>query len=147
MRSPFTKTVIIHASPFKVWNALTIPELVNQWMLDEPLEIITDWKAGSPLTIKGHQHWVDFENKGTVLQSEAQKLLQYSHLSSLSRLPDTPENYSIITFRLEAIPDDDATLLHFTLSGFPTESIYKHLVFYWNTTLGIFKSFVESEKH
>lgn len=58
------------------------------------IELITNWKVGSPITIKGFHH-IKFENKKTVLQFEPDKVLQYDYLSSLSRLPDKPENYSI----------------------------------------------------
>ena len=36
------------------------------------------------------------------------------------------------------------TELTLTLSNFTTETIYKHLNFYWNTTLEVLKNFIES---
>lgn len=138
----FSKTITIHVSPSTVWQALTTTALVKRWMSEEELEIITDWQTGSHITIKGHQHWVYFENHGTILQSEPGKILQYSHLSSLSHLPDKPENYSILTFTLSEMQGKTNLTLH--LSGFPTHSIYKHLVFYWNTTLDLLKNFIET---
>ncbi len=65
---------------------------------------------------------------GTVLTFEPERVLKYSHLSSLSRLQDEPENYTILEFRLS--PMDNQTTLILTLSGFATEAIYKHLVYY-----------------
>lgn len=137
----FHKIVFIQASPSTVWKALTTNELVECWMSEEEIEITTDWKAGSAINIKGHQHLVHFENSGKILQAEPERILQYSHLSSLSKLPDVPESYSIITFLLSET--SGSTSLTLTLSGFPTESIHKHLVFYWNTTLDLLKSFIE----
>jgi uncharacterized protein YndB with AHSA1/START domain len=136
-----TKTVNIDAPTSKVWEALTNPELMKKWMFEAEIHIITDWKVGTPIVIRGYMNGKDFENNGIVLQFEPEKILQYSHLSSLSRLPDKPENYSLLEFRLA--PMENRTTLTLTLSNFPTESIYKHLVFYWNVTLEILKRMIE----
>ena len=138
-----SKTVHINASTSVVWEALTNPELIKKWMSETEITIITDWKVGNPFIIRGILHRVKFENKGTVLQFEPEKLLRYSHLSSLSRLPDKPENYSTIEFSLA--PTNNQTTLILTASNFPTETIYKHFAFYWNVTLEILKRMIEKE--
>src|SRR5262249_32063579 len=111
----FNKTIHINASPSKVWDTLTNPELMKQWMSDTEINIITDWNIGSPILIRGRLNGTKFENKGTVLQFEPEKVLQYSHLSSLSRLPDGLENYSVLEFRLA--PTGNQTALALTLSN------------------------------
>jgi uncharacterized protein YndB with AHSA1/START domain len=136
-----SKTVTINAPTSKIWEALTNPDLMKKWMSELEIEILTDWKVGNLVVIRGKLHGIKFENKGKVLQFEPEKILQYSHLSSLSRLPDKPENYSVFDFRLT--PKEDLTFLTLTVSNFPTESIYKHLAFYWNVTLEIFKRMIE----
>jgi uncharacterized protein YndB with AHSA1/START domain len=136
-----TKTVNINAPTSKVWEILTNPELMKKWMFETEINIITDWKVGNPIVIRGNLDGKKFENNGTVLQFELEKILQYSHLSSLSRLPDKPENYSVLGFRLT--PTENQTTLTRTLSNFPTESIYKHLAFYWNITLEVLKRMIE----
>src|SRR5687768_17235042 len=79
------KSVRIHAPAVQVWHVLTTPALMKKWMMsDIEIDIITDWNVGSPVVIRGHMNGKDFENKGTVLQFEPEKTLQYSHLSSLS---------------------------------------------------------------
>lgn len=138
----FTKTISIHAPVSKIWNALTDPSLMKQWMTLEEIDIITDWQPSSSIIIKGKSHWVYFENKGTVLQFRPQQLLQYSHLSSLSGLPDEPMNYTLLEFKL--MPIEDNTTLTLTISNFPTESIYRHFVFYWNVTLELLRKFIEN---
>jgi len=137
------KTITIDAPASKVWDTLTNPERMKQWMAETEIDILTDWKVGSPFVIRGNLHGIDFENTGTVLQFEPEKLLQYTHLSSLSRLPDKPDSYSVIEFRLA--PIEGQTTLTLTLSHFPTESIYKHLAFYWNVTLEILKRLIEQQ--
>jgi uncharacterized protein YndB with AHSA1/START domain len=135
-------TIIIAAAPAIVWRFLTVPELMKQWMGDKEMEIriTTDWKVGNPILISGF-HNARFENRGTVLAYEEPITLSYTHLSSLSRLPDLNENYSVIKFVLKKI--DLHTQLTVRLENFPTESIYKHLDFYWKGTLGLLKAFIE----
>jgi uncharacterized protein YndB with AHSA1/START domain len=143
-QNEFSKVVSIDAPASFVWRALTTPALMKKWMMpDGELQIITDWEVGSPLSIRGHMNGKDFENRGKVLQYEFEKTLQYSHLSSISRLPDRPENYSIIEFRLQPIKEQ--TILTITLSNFPTASIYQHLAFYWNVAPEVLKQMVEKQ--
>jgi uncharacterized protein YndB with AHSA1/START domain len=137
------KTVTVNAPTSKVWDALTNPELMKKWMSETEIDIRTDWKVGAPLVIRGNLHGINFENKGSVLQVEREKILQYSHLSSLSRLPDEPASYSVIEFRLA--PLKNQTSLTLTVSNFPTETIYKHLAYYWMVTLEILKKMIEQE--
>ncbi len=137
------KAILIDAPASKVWEALTIPELMKKWMYETEINISTDWRVGSPIIIYGYLHKLKFENKGTVLKFEPGRVLEYNHLSSLSRLADEPKNYSIFEFILT--PRDNKTSLTLTLSNFPTESILKHLVFYWNVTLEILKRRIEEQ--
>ena len=141
----FNKAVTINASTSQVWHILTTPGLMRKWMMPDDVEIniSTDWEVGSPMVIRGNMNGRNFENNGTVLKFEPEKTLEYSHLSSMSRLPDQPESYSIIEFGLQ--PMEDLTVLTLTISNFPTESIYKHLAFYWNVTLEVLKRMIENK--
>ncbi|MBI3258605.1 MAG: SRPBCC domain-containing protein [Ignavibacteriae bacterium] len=139
----FEKTIIINSLPSLVWKVLTDPTLMKQWM-GEPemnLNIQTDWTVNSPIVIFGFHH-VKFENKGVVLEFEPNMKLTYTHLSSISRLADKPENYTIFEFTLT--PLGDGTSLTLTISNFPTESIFKHNDFYWRATMEIIKKLVEN---
>jgi len=79
----FNKTIHISAPISKVWDTLTTPELMKKWMSETEISIVTDWNVGSPILIRGRLHRIKFENKGTVLQFEREKILEFSHLSSL----------------------------------------------------------------
>lgn len=109
---------------------------------DDEVDVITNWKVGSPIIFRGSLHRINFENKGTILQFEPEKVFQYNYLSSLSKLPKIPENYTSIRFVLSST--EDKTELMLTLSNFPDEVIRKHLDFYWSVTLGILKNCVNS---
>lgn len=141
--APITRSISIHAAPAAVWKALTDPALMKQWMSETEIEIITTWEVGSPVIIRGDWYKTGFRNTGKVLRSEQEQVLCYSHLSSLSRLPDLAENYTILEFRLT--PEGDETLLEVILSNFPTEAIYRHLAFYWNVAPALLKKLVEQK--
>jgi uncharacterized protein YndB with AHSA1/START domain len=137
------KSIRLNASLNAVWAALTRPELMKRWMSDSEIEIITTWEVGSPIIINAQEvsYKTAFKNTGVVLQFLKEQVLEYSHLSSLSRLADQPENYTLIRFNLQQ--EEDHTLLELNLSNFPTESHYKHIDFYWTVTLEVLKRFLE----
>lgn len=143
----FSKTIDINTSSAQLWEVLTKPSLMKRWVSDSETDILTDWKIGGPITIlvQADSYKDYFESKGTVLQFEPEHVLQYSHLSSLSRLPEHIRNYTVITFTL--IPGNGKTSLNLTLTNFPTETIYQHLAFYWGITLEIIKKSIEGESH
>lgn len=136
------KTIHIKAPAAKVWATLTEPALLKQWLTDAEVDIISDWKTGSPLVIRGNLHGLPFENRGVILQFEPGKVLQYTHWSTLSGHDDVPENYSTITFHLS--PEPGGTSLAFTQSGFASEVIYRHFNFYWNTALDLVRRLNEN---
>src|SRR4051812_44900114 len=104
------KTITINAPSAKVWNALTNAELVNHWLsVEGTTHVISDWEVGGPLIYAGTWHGKKYEDKGTIIQLETEKVLQYTYWSKFSRLPDNPENYSVIEFTLT--PEENATTL------------------------------------
>ncbi|MGF6929600.1 uncharacterized protein YndB with AHSA1/START domain [Chitinophaga sp. W2I13] len=142
MEKMIDRKVIINAPVAEVWKTITDVRRMTQWMggAELNLSVATTWEVGSPLVVSGFHH-ARFENKGTVLEYSPGHAVSYDFLSSLSRLPDSRENYTVIRFALA--PEDGHTLLSLTLTNFPTETIYQHLNFYWNGTLGILKRMIE----
>ncbi|GAB3704264.1 hypothetical protein GCM10027592_35410 [Spirosoma flavus] len=114
-----------------------------QWM-GEPemnIDVVTSWDINTPIIIRGFHH-ENFENKGIVLQFDKENMLRYTQLSSVSRLPDSPENYSLLKFSLTPIGKQTLLILH--IEGFPTEVIRKHLEFYWKSTMHLLKAHIEA---
>lgn len=120
--------------PSKVWITLTDKKLMSEWLGDTAMkiEVQTDWKINTPILIRGFHH-ISFENKGTIFKYNRGKQLGYTQLSSISRLPDKMENYTMIEFALTPIAQQ--TQLTINIENFPTEVIRKHMEFYWRTTI------------
>jgi Uncharacterized conserved protein len=134
----FQKTITIAAPVNEVWEALTVPALMKQWMTESEIDIVTSWEKGSPFIVQGDLHGIEFQNKGVVLDYEPMQRLAYSHLSSLSELPDTPDNYTVIDFSLQP-----GAVLNIEITNFPTEAIYHHMAYYWNVAPNILKNYLE----
>jgi uncharacterized protein YndB with AHSA1/START domain len=94
-----TTSVTVQATPERVWEALTKPALIKQYMMGADVE--TDWKVGSPLIYTGTYQGKRYEEKGVIKQLEPNKLLQATHFSASSGKEDKPENYALVTWQLE----------------------------------------------
>jgi uncharacterized protein YndB with AHSA1/START domain len=105
------------ASVAEVWDTLTDKESVKKYFFGT--ELNTDWKVGSPITFSGNWEGQTYQDNGKILEIEKGKLLKYTHLSSFSGLPDLPENYSTVTYRLKA--EDNGAVLTVTQEGFRDE--------------------------
>jgi uncharacterized protein YndB with AHSA1/START domain len=111
------KTVTIDAPRTKVWDALTNPEKVKQFM--HGTNMSTDWKVGSPITWQGEWKGQTYEDKGTVLEFEPEQRLKNTHWSPMGGSADQPENYHTITYELEE--DGDRTTLTLTQDNNATQ--------------------------
>jgi uncharacterized protein YndB with AHSA1/START domain len=89
----------IAAKPAEVWDAITTPATLKKFFLGADVE--SDWTVGSPITFKGEHEGKHYEDKGEIRSFEPGKKLEYSHWSPLAGQPDTPENYHLLTWRLE----------------------------------------------
>lgn len=99
------KTVNIDAPRAEVWDALTEPDKVKQYM--HGTDVSTDWKVGSPIRWKGEWKGKSYEDKGQILEVEPQKRLSYTHWSSMGGTEDKPENYHTVIYELTG--DDGKT--------------------------------------
>ena len=93
-----TASILTNAAPARVWEALTTNELRKQWFFGVDTE--TDWSIGGPIVHRGEYQGQPYVDKGTVLAFEPGKLLVHSHWSSVSGVPDVPENYQTVSWVL-----------------------------------------------
>ena len=91
-------SVSIAAPAARIWDALVSPQLIKQFMFGTT--VVSDWQQGSPISWKGEWKGKPYEDKGVILKVEPRRLLQYSHYSPLSGLPDAPENRHTVTILL-----------------------------------------------
>lgn len=112
-----TTSVTIDASPDKVWEALTDPAKVKEYM--HGTEMSTDWHEGSPITWRGEWQGRAYEDKGTVLAVKPRRLLSYTHWSPMGGSEDRPENYHTVTYELST--DDGKTALKLIQDNNPSQ--------------------------
>jgi uncharacterized protein YndB with AHSA1/START domain len=132
-------TIIINAPASRVWDALTQPDLIKQYLFGT--EVKTDWRVGSPITYYGIWEGKAYEDKGKVLQVEPGKLLVSTFWSSLSGLPDVPENYKTVRYELSA--ESDGTRLTITQDNNDTQEDANHSEQNWKIVLDGMKKLVE----
>lgn len=129
----------ISASASEVWNALTNPEMIKQYFFGT--DAVSDWKEGSPLEFKGSWEGKEYVDRGVILKSEAPKLFQYTYFSSMSDLPDAPENYMNISYEL--VEDNGQTMLTIKQENVANEEVRKHSEQNWANVLKDLKALLE----
>ena len=125
-----------------VWDALTDPEKIKQYLFGT--ETITDWKEGSRITYKGQWEGKEYEDGGTILKIEPEKILQTTYWSSMSGTPDIPENYCVVTYELS--PADKGTVVTITQDKCKTEGVKQHMEQNWTKVLEGLKKVVEEDR-
>ena len=134
-------SVKIDASPALVWKALTDPALVKKYLMGT--NVITDWKEGSSITYSGEYNGKQYHDKGIVTKVVPEKILQSTYLSSMSGKEDRPENYYLITYKLES--DGDKTNLILTQDNIATEEEKEHSFKNWTMVLDTMKHIIEND--
>jgi uncharacterized protein YndB with AHSA1/START domain len=124
----------------KVWDALTRPEIIQQYMFGADVQ--SDWKLGAPITWKGVYEGKPYEDKGRILKFEPGHRLQYSHFSPLSGKPDLPENYHTVSIELDG-QEHQATVVTLEQDNNPNEAASAHTAKMWQGMLGEMKKVLE----
>jgi uncharacterized protein YndB with AHSA1/START domain len=90
--------ITIAASIQKVWNALTVPELVKRWQYDS--ELHTDWKPGSSIRFRTEWEGTVYEQWGSILEVNPCSLIRYTLFAPAPGREDLPENYFEMSYLL-----------------------------------------------
>ena len=120
---------VIAATAAEIWTALTTPATLKQFFFGA--DVITDWKVGSPIRMKGEFKGKACEDKGNIVSFEPPRQLSFSHWSARSGQADTPANYHLVTFDL--VPEGattKVTLSQSNLTRGATASDIEHRVDY-----------------
>lgn len=141
MSDKFTATadIIINKPKEEVWDALIDPRKVKMYFFN--VDLVTDWKVGSPIAYRGEWEGKKFEDKGTVLQVKYAEMLETNYWSQ-SLGEDKPENYQIVRYDLE--PVDGGTKLTVTQSNAPSQESADHSTQNWLMMLNNMKKLLET---
>jgi uncharacterized protein YndB with AHSA1/START domain len=144
MADKFTNnlSIFIDAPVAKVWRSLIDPALIKQYFFG--VDSIGEWTEGNTVISKGKWQGKKFEGKAKVLQVEFEKRLRHTYWSSLSGLPDVPENHHVITYELSA--EKGGTTLTLTEENLPTYEMKEQSAKLWNVILDNMKKLTEKEK-
>ena len=134
-----TLTQEINASRASVWDALINPVKIKQYLFGT--NTYCDWKVGSSLRFTGEWEGKQYEDKGTILAIEPEKLLSYNYWSGFSGVPDVLENYQIVTFKLAAT--EGKTQLHLIQQNIHSAEAKTHSEQNWKMVLDSLKEIVE----
>lgn len=147
------QSIRVEAEPEDVWVALIDPRAGEKW---RGANFETDWTVGSPIEIEAFVGGERYKDKGRILRADPPTLLQYSYWSRVSGLPDAPQSCSTVTIRLEARGGETILTVEQLTPPSPTrrgkgweigpDSGWKHVEFYWRTTLPILKRVAEDDR-
>lgn len=132
-------SVTIEAPRPKVWDALVDPQAIKQYMFGT--NVVSDWEEGDSIVWKGEWQGKPYEDKGVLTQIRPEKVLQYTHYSPLSGMPDKQENYHTVT--IELYGDGDQTHVSLTQDNNSTEDELEHSEKNWKTMLDALKKYLE----
>ena len=132
-------SISINVPHEQVWEALVNPAAIRQYMFGT--HVVSDWQEGSPIVWKGEWQGKPYEDKGVILQFKPGRIIQYSHFSPLSGLPDKPENYHTVTVELSA--DGNRTLVNLDQDNNASEEARAHSEGNWEMMLASLKEFLE----
>jgi uncharacterized protein YndB with AHSA1/START domain len=134
------RSIVINAPVQKVWDALVNPDMIKKFMFGT--NAVSDWKVGRPIVFKGEWEGKTYEDKGVILKLEPERVLQYTHFSPLSGLPDKPENYHTVTYEVSA--KGSGTLVSLSQDNNKNEKEREHSEKNWGTMLANLKKLLEA---
>lgn len=133
-------TTTINAPRSDIWDALVTPESIKQIMFGT--EVTSRFYEGSPIVWRGEWQGRVYEDKGKVLQVKPGRVLQFSHYSPMSGLPDRPHNYHVVT--IELIDAGGEVKVVLTQDKNANEQAREHSQKNWQLVLDALKRLVEA---
>jgi uncharacterized protein YndB with AHSA1/START domain len=103
MKSPLfiSNTIVINATPEKVWDILTNPQQTKKYMFG--CETVSSWTEGSELLWRGRYEGKEMVFvKGNIIKITPESLLVYTTIDPNSKIDDHADNYLTVTYELTA---------------------------------------------
>jgi uncharacterized protein YndB with AHSA1/START domain len=119
---------VIPAKPQDVWQTLTSKDGMKAYMMGADVQ--TDWKVGSPITMKGEFDGKAYEDRGEVRSFERWRRFSYTHVSSAA-----PGAEHLVTFELRPTDGDatEVTVTQENLDGSVSDTDREHQAQYERT--------------
>ena len=126
----------------KVWEALTNPALIQQYMFGTTVN--SAWRTGSTITWSGEWEGKPYHDEGKILSMEPPRHLQYTHITSNDAELAKFENTHLIDINLASKGD----LTHITLAqdNNQNEKAQSESEKNWDMMLKSLKSLLEKTK-
>jgi uncharacterized protein YndB with AHSA1/START domain len=118
-----SKTIAIEASAQRVWEVLTRPEIIKEYLYGTHTD--TTWEVGTPIVFSGEYEGTSYRDHGTILENTPFQQIRYSYWSGFSGIEDLPENYMEIQYTLQT-ESNVITDLTWTQIGFSNQGAYEH---------------------
>ena len=134
-----TSSITIDAPPDRVWDVITDPAAVKEFMFGA--DLVTDWTVGGPIAWRGEWEGKPYEDKGTILEVEPGHKLVHTHFSPLGGEEDKPENYHTLTWTLE--DRDGQTQLTLSQDNNASEDAAEHSKGMWDMLVADVKKITE----
>lgn len=134
-----TSSITINVPAEKVWEALTNPAMVKQYLFGT--DVKTDWQVGSPITYSGEWEGKPYEDKGVITKNEPGKILETTYWSAAFG-ENIPENNKNVKYELS--PTEGGTTLTITQDNNKTETERDHSQKNWDMVLGLMKKMLEA---
>ena len=124
--------ISIKASVAVVWKALTNKEMIKKYFWGT--EITCDWTKGSSISFKGEWEGTSYDDKGTILEIEQEKILKYNYWSSFWGEEPKDTKRSIITYEITQLTPEE-TVLSIHQIGFKDIASRDHSIQSWRAVL------------
>lgn len=109
-----TRSVLLNATPERVWEALTHPGMTRQYYYN--CEVTCDWREGSTLRWRGKYQGRDIDAEGEVLEVIPGRMIKYTGFDRLTEGDISRQGDVYVTH--EIIPHGSKTKLLTTLEHF-----------------------------
>jgi uncharacterized protein YndB with AHSA1/START domain len=134
-----TSTTTIDAPASRVWDVITDPAAVKEFMFGA--DLVTDWTVGGPILWRGEWEGKPYEDKGYILEVEPGQKLVHTHYSPLGGEEDKPGNYHTLTWTLE--DKDGRTQLTLSQDNNTSEEAAEHSKGMWDMLVSDVKQIAE----
>ncbi len=134
-------TITIAAAPEDVWHAITTPAQIKKYLMGTTVK--SDFKAGSAITYEGEFNGKKYHDKGEIKKVIPNKEFQSTYWSSAGGKEDSPENYNLVTYKLD--DKDGKTKVTLTQDNIRTDKEKEHVTENWKGVLKKLKEVVEAK--